>query len=163
MFILHPFCFLSLEHHLGFIKVYLSIPLVFHHWDSFLGSIYPHSFFPFVTNHCDMILWFRIVLTPSRFDGCLFFLNFVSHFWTTSEVLSKVIHSLLWFVIMGTPPRRYLSLIVCSFNFSSFRPHPSFCQCLFFIPFVSYHWNAICILPKFIYLFYSFFVIGTAF
>ena len=55
-------------------------------------------------------------------------------FRTTSWLLSKVIHSLVSFVIIGTPRRTYLSLIVCSCNFSSFRHQPRFCLCWFFIP-----------------------------
>ena len=81
-------------------------------------------------------------------------------FGTRSYVLCKVIHSLLWFVIIRMRPRPYESFIVFSFNFSSFRPCLRFYLCLFFIPFVSYHWIAIQVLSKIIYLFYTFFVIG---
>ena len=77
MFIPHPFWFLLIEHDQRFIQ----IPLVFHEWENILGSIYGHSFFPFVTNHWDMNIWFLIVWIESRFNGSLFYLPLVSHLW----------------------------------------------------------------------------------
>ena len=105
---------------------------------------YADSFFPFVTNHWDTIHWFLTVWSPSRFDGSLFFLPLVSHL-CDDFVASFCGHSFFNLVChyWDAPRRPYLSLIVCSFNFSSFRRHPRFCLCLFFIPFVSYYWNGI--------------------
>ena len=92
---------------------------MFHHWDNFLGSIQAHSFFPFETNHRDMILWFLIVWTPSRFYGSLFCPHLVSVLW--DEIVgSKVIHSFLWFVIIGTPSRPCLSLLLLFFLISHY-------------------------------------------
>ena len=142
MFILHPFCFLSLEYHQGLIYVHLSVPLVFHHWDNFLGSIKAHSFFPFVTNHWDMIVWFLMVWTPSRFYGSLFFLPLVCHLWddilgsikghsffpsvcyldhAPYTILGSIIvySSSLLFHIIATPSRFYLSSFICSTRFLS--------------------------------------------
>ena len=74
----------------------------------------------------------------------------------TSQVFSKVIHSFLGSVIIGTPPRPYLRLIVFSFNFQSFGNHPRSYLYLFFI-LVVYYWNTIQVLSKFIFLFLHFF------
>ena len=40
--------------------------------------------------------------------------------------------------MVGTPLRPYLCLIICSFNFPSFRHHTRFSLCLFFLPLVSH-------------------------
>ena len=43
----------------------------------------------------------------------------------------------------GQNGRSTLSLFVCSFDFSSLGPHPRFSLCLFLVPLVSHHWDAI--------------------
>ena len=50
---------------------------------------------------------------------------------------------LIGHVLGGQNGRSTLSLFVCSFDFSSLGPHLRFSLCLFLVPLVSHHWDAI--------------------
>ena len=50
---------------------------------------------------------------------------------------------LIGYVLGGQNGRSTLSLFVCSFDFSSLGPHLRFSLCLFLVPLVSHHWDAI--------------------